>query len=157
MTGNVEVSRREYGDFAVCPYAKPERVGKKLKIGVFDISDSTIVQLIDGMLTEGYESALYAVFEGGVPVELNGGKDTIKFANFMKQQLKDSGHENYTVICFNPNDKVCAGNYNIRSESPYFLLNVAKKKILHEARKKLQKTKYYDNFSEEYKKMLGIK
>ena len=40
---------------------------------------------------------------------------------------------------------------------PYLMINVAKTEILHNSQKHLQKTKYYDKFTKQYKKMLGIK
>lgn len=157
LKSTIEERRSEYADMPVCPFAKAERTSGRLEIDYFDIAEHDICRLITRMTEKGYESGLYLVKEGDTFVELSGDKDTIKFANFLKKQLKSSGLGEYTVICFNPNDTVTAGEYNVRSEFPYLMINVAKTKILHDSQKHLQKTNYYDKFTTQYKKMLGIK
>jgi hypothetical protein len=59
-------------------------------------------------------------------------------------------------ICFNPNDTKEVAGFNPRKDAPYFLINIASKKVLGKAHKSLLGTKYFQNFEEEYLKFLKI-
>jgi len=157
LRSTIEKQREEFANLPVCPFAKAERTNGKLQIEYFNIASHDICGVVSSMIKEGYQSGLYVVKEGDIFVELSGDRDTVRFANFLKKQLKAGGYKDYTVICFNPNDTVSAGEYNVRSEFPYLMINVAKTNVLHDSQKNLQKTKYYDKFTKQYKKMLGIK
>ena len=157
LINTIESDREEFGNLPVCPFARSERINKKLMLGVFDVAVHQISDLAKEMEDSGYESALFVVKENNINVEIEGDKGTVKFANFLKKQLKENNKGEYTVICFNPRDSVEAGKYNVRSEFPFLMINIAKTEMLHKSQKHLQKTSYYDKFSKSYKKMLGIK
>jgi len=44
-----------------------------------------------------------------------------------------------------------------RSNAPYFLINIAPTKQLGKAHKQLQKTKYFDNYSNDDKRKMNVK
>lgn len=151
----VEKPRSEFSGFATCPFAKAERINGKLMIDVFDPAKTDFSQVIDEMSNYGYESALLALFQGDIPVEISR-KDTKKFQTFLNRTLRIAGLKEYKTICFNPNDNVQVMGFNPRAECPYFLINVAKRKVLNNAHKSLTKTNYFDNMSKEYRKYLKM-
>ena len=151
----IEQPRSEFNDFPVCPFAKSERVSGKLKIGIFDPAVVKFQDLVLQMEKDGYESGLFAVYQGDMPVEISE-KDTKKMQVFLNKSLRLSGLRKYKTICFNPNDSVSVGGFSPRSLSPYFLVNVAKREVLQSARNSLTKTKYYDKMSDKYKRFLSL-
>jgi hypothetical protein len=90
-----------------------------------------------------------------LPHELPAEK-TKPFQVFINAILKRLGLKDYKCICFNPNDGVEVDGFNPRAESPYFLINIAHRKVLNDAHKSLRKTKYYDNLNKEYREFLKI-
>ena len=46
---------------------------------------------------------------------------------------------------------------NVRSKAPYFLINIADRKVLSSAHNSLMKTAYFDKMGDEYKKYLKVK
>lgn len=155
LINTVEQPRREFGGMAVCPFAKPERTSGKLRVGVFDPGKLSFVELVQQTVESGYESGLFALFEGDSPVEL-AKEDTKKFQVFLNKTLRLAGLKKYKTICFNPNDTVSVDGYNPRSKSPYFLINFASRNVLNKAHKSLTKTNYFDNLTEEYKEFLKL-
>ena len=151
----VEKPRSEFSGFATCPFAKAERVSGKLMIDIFDPAKTDFSQVVKEMNSSGYESALLALFQGDIPVEISK-EDTKKFQTFLNKSLRVAGMKEYKTICFNPNDKVEVQGFNPRAECPYFLINVAKRKVLNNAHKSLTKTNYFDNLSKEYRKYLKM-
>ena len=51
-------------------------------------------------------------------------------------------------------DKLEIDGFNARSHAPYFLINIANKKVLAKAHKSLLKTKYFDKMNDYYLKYL---
>ena len=82
---------------------------------------------------------------------------TKKFQYFVNQLLNDRGMTDYKNICFNPNDKVNIDGFNPRSKAPCFMVNIADKKVLSKAHRRLKKTNYYDNLPDRYRKFLNLK
>ena len=151
----VEQPRKEFGNLAVCPFAKSERITGKLKIGIFDPANISFVEIVKETLDSGYDSGLFALFQGDIPVELSA-QDTKKFQVFLNKTLRLAGLKKYKTICFNPNDEVEVDGFNPRSLSPFFLINFASRETLNKAHKSLTKTKYFDNLSKEYREFLKI-
>lgn len=135
---------------AVCPYAAPELANGKLMIVMMLEEDKGIKDILEDFAASDYESALIAL-----PHELPAEK-TKPFQVFINAILKRLGLKDYKCICFNPNDGVEVNGFNPRAESPYFLINIAHRKVLNDAHKSLRKTKYYDNLNKEYREFLKI-
>ncbi len=147
---NVLSERRpEFGGKAVCPFAAPELEANKLMIA--KIGDKSLIDLINGFRNSEYESALF-IIEQDIPA-----KQTKKFQHFVNQILNERGMTDYKNICFNPNDTVNVENYNPRSLAPYFMINIANKRVLSKAHRALKKTNYYDKLPDRYRKFLNLK
>ena len=141
--------RQEFGGKAVCPFAAPELKANKLMI--VRVGDKSLADLINEFDESDYESALF-IIEKDIPA-----KQTKKFQYFVNQILKEQGLNDYKNICFNPNDDVDIDGYNPRSMSPYFMVNIANKKVLSKAHRALKKTNYYDKLPDKYRKFLNLK
>ncbi len=148
ITNVLNENRSEFGNKAVCPFAKPELETGKLMIEA--VGDKSLGQLIDEFYLSDYESALF-IIKQNVPAN-----QTQKFQIFVNKVLRTKGLEEYKNICFNPNDQVAVDGYNPRSRAPYFMINIARKEVLINAQQALQKTNYYDKLPEDYKKFLKL-
>ena len=112
---------------------------KIIKTGKFDESE--------------YDSALFAQ----VTNEPISGKDTYAYQNFINKTLRTNGFEHLKCICFNPNDTKEVAGFNARKDAPYFLINIAGKKVLAKARELLETSEYlWDKAIEMAEEELGI-
>ena len=134
--GILRTPRDEYGGMSACPFVGPELDQGKLMIEKFDPKENTLLEKVKELAESEYDSAL--------------------FVQVMDEPLRTNGYEHLKAICFNPNDTKEVAGFNPRRDAPYFLINIASKKVLAKAHKSLLGTKYFQNFSEEYLKFLKI-
>tara|TARA_B100001094_G_scaffold203329_1_gene197263 strand:+ start:1394 stop:1873 length:480 start_codon:yes stop_codon:yes gene_type:complete len=145
----LDQKRQEFGNKAVCPFAAPELKANRLMIAT--VGDQSLADLIEQFSKSDYESALF-IIEQDIPAE-----QTKKFQYFVNHLLSQRGLTDYKNICFNPNDDVDIEGYNPRSLAPYFMVNIADKKVLSKAHRALKKTNYYDKLPDKYRKFLNLK
>ena len=79
------------------------------------------------------------------------------YQKFLNQQLKENNMRYIKLLVFSPFEDFNIGGVDTRKNAPCMLYNVAKRKDLSEAQKKLKKTKWYDNLLTEDFKKLNIK
>ena len=79
------------------------------------------------------------------------------YQKFLNQQLKENNMKDIKILVFSPFEDFNIGGVDTRKNAPCMLYNVAKRKDLSEAQKKLKKTKWYDNLLTEDFKKLNIK
>ena len=150
--GILRTPRDEYGGMPACPFIGPEVDKGKLMIDMFDPKKITILEKVKIFDESEYDSALFAqVTDEQLP-----GKDTYTYQNFINRTLRTNGYGHLKCICFNPNDTKEVLGFNPRKDAPYFLINIASKKVLANAHKSLLGTKYFQNFEEEYLKFLKV-
>ena len=150
--GILRTPRKEYGGLPACPFVGSEVDKGKLMIDKFDPNESTLLDKVKAYDESDYDSALFAQ----VTDETISGDDTYAYQNFINRTLRTNGFEHLKCICFNPNDTKEVAGFNPRKDAPYFLINIASKKVLAKAHKSLLKTKYFKNFEEEYLKFLKV-
>ncbi len=150
--GILRTPRDEYGGMPACPFVGAEIDKGKLMIDKFDPNETTILEKVKEFDESEYDSALFAQ----VTDETISGDDTYAYQNFINRTLRTNGFEHLKCICFNPNDTKEVAGFNPRKDAPYFLINIASKKVLAKAHKSLLKTKYFKNFEEEYLKFLKV-
>jgi len=150
--GILRTPRDEYGGMPACPFVGAEIDKGKLLIDKFDPNETTILEKVKEFDESEYDSALFAQ----VTNEPISGKDTYAYQNFINKTLRTNGFEHLKCICFNPNDTKEVAGFNPRKDAPYFLINIASKKVLAKAHKSLLGTKYFQNFEEEYLKFLKV-
>ena len=149
----LRIPREEYGGLPPCPFVGAEVDKDRLLIDVFDPSKSTIIEMVEKLNASNYDSALFVQ----VTQEELSCDTTIAYQSFLNGLLKDEGYGNLKCICINPNDTFETDGFNIRSRSPYFLINVAERSALSSTHKKMLKTKYFDKMSNEYLDYLKVK
>ncbi len=150
--GILRTPREEYGGMPACPFVGPEIDKGKLMIDMFDPKKITLLEKVKELDESEYDSALFVQ----VTDEEILGEDTYAYQNFINKTLRTNGYGHLKAICFNPNDNKEVAGFNPRKDAPYFLINIASKKVLAKAHKSLLGTKYFQNFEEEYLKFLKI-
>ncbi len=150
--GVLRTPRDEYGGMPACPFVGPEIDKGKLMIDMFDPKKITLLEKVKELNESEYDSALFVQ----VTDEEILGEDTYVYQNFINKTLRTNGYGHLKAICFNPNDTKEVAGFNPRKDAPYFLINIASKKVLGKAHKSLLGTKYFQNFEEEYLKFLKV-
>ena len=145
----LDEKRPEFGGKRVCPFAAHELSSNKLMIA--ELGDKSLIDLFHEFKNSDYDSALLIVKED-MPAE-----ETKNFQIFVNKLLDYEGMGEYKNICFNPNDKVAVDGYNPRAQAPYFMVNIASRKVLGKAARTLRKTNYYDRLPDEYLSFLKVK
>jgi len=144
--------REQFGGMSACPFAVPELESGRLFIAKID-DEHSFHDLLAFFVDSSYSSAILAVEDAESLTE----EDTLKYQTFIDAVLENEGHKNLKAICFSPKDKVSKiEGYNPRADAPFFLVNIAEKRVLSKAHKKLLGTSYYDKLTEEYRKFLHI-
>tara|TARA_B100002019_G_scaffold293281_1_gene319832 strand:+ start:3031 stop:3546 length:516 start_codon:yes stop_codon:yes gene_type:complete len=144
--------RKEFSGFAPCPFVGAEIDRDKLMIDLFDPSKTNILEMVKKLEDSKYDSALFAQICDDLESH-----ETFQYQSYINKLLKTNGYEHLKCICFNPKDTVNIDGFNIRKKSPYFLINIANKKMLDKAHKNILKTKYFNNMNEEYLDFLQVK
>ena len=134
----------------VCPFVGAEVDKDKLMIEKFDPEETTLLDIIQKYEESDYDSALLVQIADDVLFS----RDTVGYQNFINKSLRENGYKHLACICFNPNDTLEIDGFNARSHAPYFLINIANKKVLAKAHKSLLKTKYFDKMNDYYLKYL---
>ena len=129
----LDEKRPEFGGKRVCPFAAHELSSNKLMIA--ELGDKSLIDLFREFKNSDYDSALFVIKED-MPAE-----ETKNFQVFVNKLLEYEGMGEYKNICFNPNDKVAVDGYNPRSQAPYFMVNIASRKVLGKAARALKKNK----------------
>jgi len=149
----LRVPRKEYGNMPACPFVGTEVDREKLMIELFDPKECSIIEKVEEFVKSDYDSALFAqVSENSIPFEV-----TKQYQSFINDLLKENGYGNLKCICFNPNDELDIEGFNVRSNAPYFLINIAERSVLHQSQKKLKNTKYFDKMNQKYLDYLVVK
>ena len=64
--------------------------------------------------------------------------------------------EHLKALCMSPHEPWELAGIDTRKSSPYFLINIVPSKQLSKAHKDLQKTKYFDNYTDEDRKKMKV-
>ena len=150
----LRIPRKEYGGLPACPFVGPEIDKGKLMIEKFDPNESTLLDKVKAYDESEYDSALFVQVLSDEEMLWH---DTVNYQNYINLMLRDNGYEHLKCICFNPNDTKEVAGFNPRKDAPYFLINIASKKVLAKAHKSLLGTNYFQNFKEDYLKYLKVK
>ena len=76
------------------------------------------------------------------------------YQKFLNKQIKENNMKDIKLLVFSPFEDFKITGIETRKNAPCVLYNVAKRKDLAEAQKKLKKTKWYDNLlTEDFKKL----
>ena len=78
------------------------------------------------------------------------------YQKFLNKQIRENNMKDIKLLVFSPFEDFKITGIETRKNAPCVLYNVAKRKDLAEAQKKLKKTKWYDNLLTEDFKRLNI-
>ena len=148
----IRIPREEYGGMSACPFAGVELDNGKLMIDKFDPNADTLLDKVKAYDESEYDSALLVQVSDEQLTKF----DTVGYQDYINKTMKENGYPHLKCICFNPNDELDINGFNVRSQAPYFLINIATRKALDKAHNVLAKTKYYDNMNKRYLKYLHM-
>ena len=145
----LEPSRPELFGFSACPFVKAERLNNKIMYGILD-GNTKLVDLVKDFDKSTCTTAIFVqLLEEDMSPE-----ETLEYQRFINAVMKENGLGKYKNICFNPKESFGINGFCPRSQAPYFMINIAAREDLEKAHESLLKTKYFDNFPEEYRKYL---
>ena len=133
-----------FSGMPVCPFLKTERLSNKMFIKVWRPTKVSLNSLFQDFFESKYNSALFICTDT---------KD-IKWKNISRKSYQKSiqdflKHTDYKGLCLSPYEDFVVGGEATRKKSPYFLVNIAKRKEFSKTHKSLIKTKYFKKFSDE--------
>ena len=136
----------------ICPFIKGDLDTGNIKFMIYNSEmDKKLIELI----REWRESS----FKTGLILHIGDDMETInkrKWVKFLNNEIQKD-MDDIKLLAFSPFEDFKISNVSTRKKAPCMLYNLAKKKDLNEAAKKLLKTKWYDNLITEDYKRLNIK
>ena len=150
----LEKPNENFGDMPVCPFVKAERENDDLMVEVWYPNKTSFVDVLEKFNTSEFKSALVVCMntEGLLWEEV----DRKDYQKAIQSLMKEKGYKDIKALCFSPFEHHTAAGEETRKGSPYFLINIAGSDDLNIAHRKLLKTSYFDNFTEEEVKTLKV-
>ncbi len=142
-----------FNNMPICPFIQGDLQTGNIKFMVYNSSMDT--SLID-MVREWDESH----FKTGLILHVGDDMETVKrkpYQKFLNEQLRENKMGDVKILCFSPFEDFNISGVDTRKMAPCMLYNLAKRKDLTKAGKKLYKTKWYDNLLSKDFKKLNIK
>ena len=149
----LEPPREEFSGFAACPFVKAERLNNKIMYEILD-GKNNFIDLVRKFDKSDFTTAIFVQLLPDDQIITP--EEGSEYQQFLNAVMKENGLGKYKNICFNPEQKQSIGGFSPRSESPYFIINVAPRKDLAKAHGALMKTKYFNNFPDKYKEYLNV-
>jgi hypothetical protein len=137
----------------ICPFIQGDLHTGNIKFMVYN-SD------MDKSLIEMIQEWEQSDFKTGLILHVGDDMKKIKrkpYQKFLNEQIKEHDMKHIKLLMFSPFEDFNIAGVDTRKKAPCVLYNLAKKKDLNEANKKLKKTKWYDNLLTEDFKRLNIK
>ena len=150
------IPKKEFGNMPICPYLDKELRDDKLYIDIWYPHDNSFMDLMESFLLSNKNSALI----------ICPNTHTIDYSEVSRKSIqkqitdllrKNPQTEYLKSMIFSPYEDFEVAGVKTRSNAPYFLINVAPTKQLGKAHKDLQKTKYFDNYSDDDKRKMNVK
>ena len=136
----LETPNEDFGGFPVCPFLAPERKQDKLHIEFYDYRKGSLFEMIgDFDKDDRYTTALYLHLRGGQHLK---SKD---YGDFVTKVLKSYELGHLKAVCFSPFEKLSKNGVKTREQAPCFITSITTHEALHDAWKKITKTKYWQN------------
>ena len=150
------IPKKEFGNMPVCPYLDKELTNNQLYIDIWYPQHNSFMDLMESFLLSSKNSALI----------ICPNTHTIDYSEVsrktIQKQITDLLRKNPQMdylksMIFSPYEDFEVAGVKTRSNAPYFLINIAPTKQLGKAHKQLQKTKYFDNYSDDDKRKMNVK
>jgi hypothetical protein len=150
------IPKQEFNDMPVCPFLDKELKQDLLYIDIWYPHESSFMDVMESFLLSSKNSALVICPNTHTIDYSEVSRKTIQTQ--ITDLLRRNPQTDYLKsMIFSPYEDFEVAGVKTRSNAPYFLINVAPTKQLGKSHKDLQKTKYFDNFSEQERKKLNVK
>jgi len=149
------IPKAEFGNMPICPYLDTELRKEQLYLDIWYPHHLTFMDIMESFLLSSKNSALI----------ICPNTHTIDYSEVSRRDiqtkitdlLRKNPQTNYLKsMIFSPYEDFEVAGVKTRSNAPYFLINVAPTKQLGKAHRDLEKTKYFDNFTEEDLKKMKV-
>ena len=147
----LETPNENFGGRPVCPFLAPDRKSGKLKIEIYVPKVKTIWEHILIFDREDYNTALFLHIDDSIREVTRA-----KWQTFIREGMKGIGLNHLKPICFSPWENWTAATIKTREMAPCFLTSIAKKDQLSMGARSLEKTSYYDKFTDKEKKKMKV-
>ena len=146
-----------FSNMAVCPFIEPEIKRDMLYMDIWYPSQKSFMDCMEDFYADGKDSALFICQDTQDMQWEYVERKTIQ-AQLNKLLKNTPIFSDYKSLCFSPwEDFTAGGGVYTRKKSPYFMINVASRKHLSTSHKKLQKSSYFANFTDEELGRLKVK
>jgi len=142
-----------FNDMPVCPFIKKDLDNDEI-LFLVQKKNNEFIDLIKKWDVSGKKTGL--IIQMNMP-QYGDRRNTYQI--LLNKKIKEvwtKGPDQPKVLVFDPSEKWDIAGVQTRKRAPTLLINIARRKDLSEAHKKLQKTKWYDRLSEEDLKRLKM-
>ena len=150
------IPKKEFNNMPPCPYLDKEMREDKLYLDIWYPHQSSFMDIMESFLLSNKNSALVICPNTHTIDYSEVSRKTIqKQINDLLRKNPQTDYLKSLVI--SPYEPWELAGVETRSNAPYFLINVNPSEQLGKAHKQLQKTKYFDNYSNKDKRKMNVK
>lgn len=150
------IPKKEFGNMPVCPYLNTEMSQDMLYLDIWYPQHNTFMDLMESFLLSGKNSCLVICPNTHTIDYSEVSRKTIQ--KQITDLLRKNPQTDYLkCMIFSPYEDFEVAGVKTRSNAPYFLINVAPTKQLGKSHKDLQKTKYFQNYTDDDKRKMNVK
>ena len=150
------IPKQEFGNMPPCPFLDKELRDDNLYIDIWYPHQSSFMDIMESFLLSNKNSALVICPNTHTIDYSEVSRKTIqKQINDLLRKNPQTDYLKSLVI--SPYEPWELAGVETRSNAPYFLINVNPSEQLGKAHKQLQKTKYFDNYSDKDKRKMNVK
>ena len=149
------IPKTELNNMPVCPFVKPELSQNNLYMDVWYPEQNTFMELMEDYLLSDKNSALFICPDTNTIDYSEVSRSDIQ-KKILKLLRANPQTEHLKALCMSPHEPWELAGIDTRKPSPYFLINIVPSKQLSKAHKDLQKTKYFDNYTDEDRKKMKV-
>ena len=150
------IPKQEFGNMPVCPFLNRELEQDQLYMDIWYTHDNQFMDLMESFLLSGRNSALI-ICPNTHTIDWSAVDRSVIQKQITSLLRSNPQTEYLKCMIFSPYEDFEVAGVKTRSGAPYFLINVAPTKHLGKSHTDLQKTKYFDNFSDEQLSRMNAK
>jgi len=150
------IPKKEFGNMPVCPYLDKELNNNQLYIDIWYPQHNSFMDLMESFLLSSKNSALIICPNTHTIDYSEVSRKTIQ--SQINDLLRKNPQTDYLKsLVISPYEPWELAGVETRSQAPYFLINVVSTEQIGKAHKQLQKTRYFDNYSNDDKRKMNVK
>ena len=153
---SLTIPKSEFGNMPICPYLDKELKTEQLYLDIWYPQHNTFMDVMESFLLSGKNSCLVICPNTHTIDYSEVSRKTIQ--SQITDLLRKNPQTDYLkCMIFSPYEDFEVAGVKTRSGAPYFLINVAPTKQLGKSHKDLQKTKYFQNYTDDDKRKMNVK